>query len=136
MQALPTEIVVLGWSVALLIVQLLLASVPATQELGGTYQVGPRDEQRTPRGRFAGRAGRAFRNLLETYPVFVALALALTVTGRTGGWGALGAQIWLAARVVYVPLYLAPIPFARSLAWLVALLALVAMLLRLFGWLS
>jgi uncharacterized MAPEG superfamily protein len=136
MQPLPTEIVVLGWSTVLLIVQMFLASVPTTMELGGRYQAGPRDEPRAPRGQFAGRAGRAFRNLLETYPVFVALALALTLTGRSGGWGALGAQIWLAARIVYVPAYLVQIPLARSLVWFVSLLALGAMLLQLFGGLS
>jgi len=133
MQPLPTEIAVLGWSVVLLIVQLFLASVPATMELGGRYQAGPRDEGKAAQGRFAGRAGRAFRNLLETYPAFVALALALVVTGRSGGWGALGAEIWLAARVVFVPLYLIQIPFARSLAWFVSLLALIAMLVRLLS---
>ena len=58
------------------------------------------------------------------------------VTDRSGGWGALGAQIWLVARVLYVPAYLVQIPFVRSLIWFVSLLALGAMLLRLFGWLS
>ncbi|KIZ46204.1 MULTISPECIES: MAPEG family protein [Rhodopseudomonas] len=133
MPPLPTEITVLGWSVVLLIGQIFLASVPVTLELGGQYQAGPRDAGKVAHGKFAGRAGRAFRNLLETYPVFVALALALVVTGRGGGWGALGAEIWLLARIVYVPLYLVQIPFARSLAWFVSLLALIAMLIRLLS---
>jgi uncharacterized MAPEG superfamily protein len=136
MQALPTEIVVLGWSAVLLVVQMLLASVPATLEFGLPYQAGPRDESRTPRSPLAGRAGRAFRNLLETYPVFVALALALVVTGRAGGAGALAAQVWLGLRVLYVPLYLTGVPMIRSLVWLASLLALGVMGLRLFGWLS
>ncbi|NVN85829.1 MAG: MAPEG family protein [Rhodopseudomonas sp.] len=133
MQPLPTEITVLGWSVVLLIAQMFLASVPVTKELGGLYQAGPRDEGKAARGRFAGRAGRAFRNLLETYPVFVALALALAVTGRTGGWGALGAEIWLVARILYVPAYLIHFPFARTFVWFVSLLALIAMLVRLLS---
>ncbi|ABD85762.1 MAPEG family protein [Rhodopseudomonas palustris] len=131
MPPMPTEIVVLGWSVVLLIVQLFLASVPVTLELGGAYQAGPRDQPRAAKGVFAGRAARAFRNLLETYPAFVALALALSVTGRSGGWGALGAEIWLAMRILYVPAYLIHFPFARSLLWFASLLALLAMLARL-----
>jgi uncharacterized MAPEG superfamily protein len=133
MQPLPTEIMVLGVSVVLLLVQLFMASVPTTVELGGEYQAGPRDQPRSVKNVFAGRAARAFRNLLETYPVFVALALALTVTGRSGGWGALGAQIWLVTRVLYVPAYLVHFPFVRSVLWFVSLLALLAMLARLLN---
>jgi len=133
MQPMPTEITVLGWSVVLLIAQMFLASIPATMELGGPYQAGPRDEGKVAQGRFAGRAARAFRNLLETYPAFVALALALAVTGKTGGYAATAAIIWLVARVLYAPLYIVEIPFARSIAWFVSLLALVAMLIRLLS---
>jgi uncharacterized MAPEG superfamily protein len=132
MQPLPTEIVMLGIGVILLIVQLFLQSVSSAFEVGGEYKAGSRDDARTVRGKFAGRADRAFRNLLETFPAFAALALALTVTGRNGGCGALGAEVWVVARILYVPLYLFHIPFARSLAWFVSIFALVAMLVRLF----
>ena len=84
MQPLPTEIVMLGVSVALLLVQLFLQSVSATLEMGGDYKAGPRDQPKLLEGVFAGRAERAFYNLLETFPVFAALALALVVTGRYG----------------------------------------------------
>ena len=132
MQPLPTEIVMLGVGVVLLLLQLFLQSIPATIEMGGDYKAGPRDEARALRGVFAGRADRAFRNLLETFPAFAALALALVVTGRNGGLGALGAEIWIAMRILYVPLYLVQIPYLRSLVWFVSIFALVAMLVRLF----
>jgi uncharacterized MAPEG superfamily protein len=132
MQPLPTEIVMLGIGVVLLIVQLFLQSVSSAFEVGGEYKAGPRDEARVIKSMIAGRADRAFRNLLETFPAFAALALALTVTGRNGGLGALGAEVWVAARILYVPLYLFHIPFARSAAWFVSVFALVAMLIRLF----
>jgi uncharacterized MAPEG superfamily protein len=132
MQPLPTEIVMLGVSVVLLLVQLFLQSIPATLEFGGEYRAGPRDETRMLRGVFAGRADRAFRNLMETFPAFAALALALVVTGRNGGLGATGAEVWVAARILYVPLYLIQIPYLRSLVWFVSIFALVAMLVRLF----
>jgi len=132
MQHLPTEMVMLGISVMLLLAQLFLQSVSSALEVGGEYKAGSRDDVRVVRGQIAGRAERAFRNLLETYPAFVALALALVVTGRNGGYGALCAEVWVVARILYVPLYLFHIPFARSLAWFVSIFALVAMLIRLF----
>jgi uncharacterized MAPEG superfamily protein len=132
MQPLPTEIAMLGLGTVLLLVQLFLQSISSTVEMGGDYKAGPRDEPRVVQGIFAGRADRAFRNLLETFPIFAALALALVVTGRNGGLGALGAQAWVVTRILYVPLYFIQIPYARSLVWFVSALALVAMLVRLF----
>jgi uncharacterized MAPEG superfamily protein len=132
MQPLPTEIVMLALGVILLLVQLFLQSISATMEMGGEYKAGPRDEARVLKGVFAGRADRAFRNLLETFPIFAALALALVVTGRNGGLGALGAEVWVVTRILYVPAYLIQIPFARSVVWFTSMFALVAMLVRLF----
>jgi len=132
MQPLPTEIVMLGVSVILLLVQLFLQSIPATLEFGGEYRAGPRDETKALHGVFAGRADRAFRNLMETFPAFAALALALVMTGRNGGLGATAAEVWVAARILYVLLYFVQIPYLRSLVWFVSIFALVAMLVRLF----
>jgi uncharacterized MAPEG superfamily protein len=131
-QPLPTEIVMLGLGAVLLLLQMFLQSVSSAIELGGGYKAGPRDDSRVVRSVIAGRADRAFRNLLETFPIFAALALALVITGRNGGLGALGAQVWIVMRILYVPLYLVQIPFARSVVWFVSIFALVAMLVRLF----
>jgi uncharacterized MAPEG superfamily protein len=130
-QPLPAEIVMLGLG-AVLLLQMFLQSVSSAIELGGGYKAGPRDDTRVVRSVIAGRADRAFRNLLETFPIFAALALALVITGRNGGLGALGAQVWIVMRILYVPLYLIQIPFARSVVWFASIFALVAMLVRLF----
>ena len=133
MAALPIELSVLGLSVVLLFAQIALQSITMTAELGSAYNAGPRDAPRTPRSVYAGRSERALRNLLETYPAFIALALALAVSGKTGGLGAWGAGLWLSARVLYVLLYLAGIPYIRSMVWIAAAAGLTMMLLRLFG---
>lgn len=125
-----TEITVLGWSVVLLLVQIMLQAV-SSYDLGPKYLLGPRDDEREPRNVMAGRLQRALRNLLETYPAFVALALALAVTGKTGGMAATGAWIWLIARVVYLFLYAGGVPGLRTLAWIVSVVGLVLMLVRL-----
>ncbi|QDC01439.1 MAPEG family protein [Mesorhizobium sp. 8] len=129
--AASTEIVVLGWSVVLLLVQIILQAI-STYDLG-PYLLGPRDDNRQSGNVWAGRLKRALENLLETYPAFVALALALAVTGKTGGIAATGAWIWLIARIVYVPLYAFGVPAVRTLAWCVSVVGLVMMLFRLMA---
>lgn len=127
---LPLELVLLGWSIVLLFVHIGLQGQLATRELGSKWNAGPRDGDRKPLGRYAGRADRALRNFQETWPAFIALALALAISGRTGGIGAFGAGLWFVARLVYIPLYLFGVPYVRSLAWLVSALGLLLMLIR------
>lgn len=130
--AASTEITVLGWSVVLLLLQVIVQAT-ATYDLGPKYLFSSRDEGRISRSVIAGRLLRALHNLLETYPAFVALALALVVTGKAGGLGATGAWLWLAARVAYVPVYAAGIPVIRTLLWALSIVGLVLMLLRLMS---
>jgi uncharacterized MAPEG superfamily protein len=125
-----TEIWVLGWSAVLLILQ-VVAQATAAGDLGPKYLLGPRDEKRESKSILAGRLDRALKNLLETYPAFIAIVVALVVTNKTGGIAATGAWLWLAARVVYVVLYAAGIPVLRTLIWVVSIIGLVLMLIGL-----
>lgn len=129
---LSNELIYLGVSVVLLFVHTFLQGGLSTAELGLAYNASPRDEGLQPKGVLAGRAARAASNYRETYPAFIALALALAVSGHTGGLGAWGAGLWFWARVVYLPLYLSGVPYIRTLAWAVAGLGLLFMLIRLF----
>jgi uncharacterized MAPEG superfamily protein len=131
MTTLPIELTLLGWSVVLLVIAVMLQGQLATRELGVGWNAGPRDGDKHPQGALAGRAQRALDNFKETYPAFIALALALAVSGRTGGLGATGAMLWFAARIVYHPLYLFGVPYVRSLVWVAAMLGLLLMLIRL-----
>ena len=70
----------------------------------------------------------------KTSRPFVAVALALIVTQRTGGSGALGATIWVLARIVYIPLYLFGIVYARTGVWAISIVGLLMMFTRLIGW--
>jgi uncharacterized MAPEG superfamily protein len=128
-----TEIVLLAWSVVLLLVQIVLQASATAPELGLPYLLTARDEGRTAKGIYAGRFARALQNLLETYPAFVALALALVVTGKTGGLGAVGAHLWFWMRVVYVPAYAFGIPVVRTLIFTVSLVGLILMLIALLS---
>ena len=108
-------------SVVLLMVHVLLHSSITSRELGRDWNAGPRDEERKVKSVLAGRAKRASANFRETYPAFVALALGLAIGGDTWHLGLIGALVWFAARIVYIPLYLGGVPYIRSLVWLVAM---------------
>lgn len=118
-------------SVALLFLHIGAQAIAATSELGSAWNVGPRDAGERPQGVVAGRAERALRNYLETYPAFAVLAVALVASGRADGVGLIGGGLWLAARIVYLPLYLAGVPYWRSLVWLAAAIGLALMAARL-----
>lgn len=130
--AAATEITVLGWSVVLLLLQIVLQA-GTSGDLGPQYLFSPRDEPRESASILARRLKRALANLLESYPAFVALALALAVTGKTGGIAATGAWLYLVCRVVYVVLYATGIPVVRTFVWLASIIGLVMMLIRLMG---
>ena len=128
-----SEILVLALGTALLLVHIALQILLATKELGAEWNAGPRDGKEAPKGVFACRAARALENFKETFPALVGLALGLVVTHQAGGWGAIGAWVWLGARAAYVPLYLFGVPYIRSLAWSVSCAGLVCMLVDLVG---
>ncbi len=121
-------VVVLVLSVVLLLFHILLQGFLATRELGSKWNAGPRDEDLAPKNAAAGRAARASKNYQETYPAFIGLLLGLAFIGDPTGLGIGGAWVWLIARIAYVPLYLAGIPYIRSLVWLLSLAGLLIMM--------
>ena len=96
---------------------------------GGTSRLadslGPRDDWRPLTG-MGGRAERALANMKEALPVFLALALLNLFLG-TGDLATAGATVFLVARVLYVPAYLAGIVGLRSLVWFASLVGLILM---------
>jgi len=119
----------LGWSVVLLLAQVVAQAVTVTAAIGLPAAMLPRDGGNTPPTLLSGRLTRALANLLETYPAFIALALGLIVTNKTSGMGVTGAQLWLAARLIYVPIYAAGISGVRTGVWALSIIGLVMMLI-------
>jgi uncharacterized MAPEG superfamily protein len=77
------------------------------------------------------RAARALANMHEALPVFLALALMNMIAGTAASMACAGATVFLIARIIYVPLYLAGIPALRSLVWAVSWVGLILMLVPL-----
>ncbi|MBX3579188.1 MAG: MAPEG family protein [Rhizobiaceae bacterium] len=127
----PAEVAYLVLAIALLGVHVAVQAILLTREHGPDYNAGPRDENRPVRG-VAGRAERALRNFLETFPAFAALAiLHVTMDKGQDWWTGFGAALYFWSRVVYLPLYLAGVKTWRSLVFLVSSAGLVILFVRL-----
>ena len=120
-----TELMILGWTLVLALVQIGLAASFRTMETGLSYNMSARDKEAPPPRPVTARLQRAQANLFETLPLFAAAVLVAHAGGREGTLTLWGSYAFLAARVAYVPLYAAGIPVVRSLAWGVALAGLI-----------
>lgn len=123
------ELTVLAWTLVLAVIQIMLPAMFRNRETGVAYNASPRDEPGPPVGVVTGRLRRAQANLFETLPLFIAAVLVAHVADRDGALTAWGAGLFLAARVVYLPLYALGVPYLRSAIWGVAMLGLALVLI-------
>ncbi|MGA9250877.1 MAG: MAPEG family protein [Roseobacter sp.] len=117
-----TEITVLVLYGFLVIITLLLQATGAMTQLGMGYLLGSRDEIRTVSG-IAGRLERALNNSITAMVLFAPAILLIVVTDSSTNQSVLAAQVFLLARIVYVPAYAFKLTGIRSLAWTVGLLS-------------
>jgi uncharacterized MAPEG superfamily protein len=118
------EMQMLWLSIALGIVQLLLAVLFSLAARGLPWGAGARDEAAPPMGKMGGRIERAFRNFLETFVFFAAAVLMANAMGKHTAMSALGAQVYFWTRVAYVPAYAAGVPFLRTLLWIASIVGI------------
>jgi len=123
------EMQMLFCAIVLGIVQLLLATLASVSGRGMPWGIGPRDEGWPPLGKYGARLERAWKNFIETFPLFAAAVLLAHALDKHNSSSALGAQIYFWARVLYVPAYVIAIPFTRTLIWTASLVG-IAMVLR------
>ena len=125
------EIQMLGWAIVLGLVQVMIAAGAVTRERGLAWNASARDGVAPPPGPLAARLQRAQANFLETFPFFAAAVLAVVLTQRQDSTTALAVQLYFWARLVYVPLYAAGIPYVRSLVWVVSIVAVLKLVFAL-----
>lgn len=126
------ELRMLACAIALGLAYLVLAATLVTAQRGLKWNASARDGEAAPLTGIAARVDRAFRNYLETFPLFAAAVLAVVVSGRTSADTALGVQLYFWARVAYLPIYAAGIPYLRTAVWAVSLWGLLQVLWALF----
>ena len=117
------ELALLVWAVLLTFVQMLIAVMGATLQVGLPALAGNR-EGLAPCTGWAGRAARAHHNMIENLVLFAALVLVAVAAGRTNSATLLGAQLFFWARLAYALVYLAGIPWLRTALWLVSVIGL------------
>jgi uncharacterized MAPEG superfamily protein len=126
------ELLMLALSVVLGLVHVVVSAIATTHQYGAKWNVSARDAPMPPLQIVAGRLQRALHNFLETFPLFAVAVLIADATNRHGWLAVWGAQIYFYARVLYLPIYAAGLPVIRTVAWSVATLGIVMVLLDLF----
>lgn len=124
-----TTVQALVWSGILTFAMLVLGLVFRTRAWspdGVMIAFGNREGVVEPLG-LGGRVDRAARNQIEGMAMFLAVVLAAQLAGKAPQ-AAMGATIFFWARLVYWPVYLAGVPFLRTLIWLVSIVGLILIL--------
>jgi|TARA_B100001971_G_C17857527_1_gene366622 uncharacterized MAPEG superfamily protein len=125
------ELSMLFWAVVLTFGQMLVAVLLAMLQVGLPALVGNRED--VVETAVAGRAKRAHRNMLENLVLFAALVLVVQVAGLNDTNTALGAQIFVYARLAHAVIYLIGIPWLRTAAWGISAVGLVMVALPIFA---
>lgn len=81
----------------------------------------------------AHRADRTASNTKENYILFLGLASVAMVSAAPSPLILQGAQLFLLARLVFVPVYYAGITYVRTLVWLAGVIGLIMMLMGLMA---
>jgi uncharacterized MAPEG superfamily protein len=121
---------ILVWVIALTFIQVVVAALVANGQVGLPTLAGNREGLR-PLDGLAGRARRAHRNMLESLPLFIALVLIAQIAGKADATTLLGAQLFFWGRVAHWLIYLAGIPWLRTVAWAVSVVGMVLIFIRL-----
>jgi len=118
------ELKLLVWTVALAFAQMLFAVVGAMLEVGIDELASNREYMPKLTG-WAERARKGHLNILENLALFAPLVLVAQIAGRTNETTALGAEIFFFARLLYVFVFAAGVPYLRTLVWTVSVIGLI-----------
>jgi uncharacterized MAPEG superfamily protein len=123
------ELTCLVWSAVLAFAYLGVQSILFRADYGVKYANSQRDQDPPPPGKWNKRGLKALSNFLETYAIFIALAVATELSGRSDNLTQWGAQVWFWARLAYLPAYFIDVKQLRSSIWTISLIGLLLMFL-------
>ena len=124
------ELTLLVWSAVLTVVLAVIGALGAMLQVGLPRLAGNRENVPGITG-WAGRAMRAHRNMLENLILFAIVVLVAKAIGVSNGMTVLGAEVFVAGRVVHAVLYIIGVPWLRTAAFAVSLVGLAMILLQL-----
>ncbi|MEM7767785.1 MAG: MAPEG family protein [Pseudomonadota bacterium] len=125
----PLEYSYLVASIILFSVHILAEAVAGNLQYSVKDLAGARD-QLPPPNAAVGRCKRASQNMLESLIMFAPLVIIAVETGRANETTAMGAGLFLGARILYAPAYWFGIPWLRTLVWFAAIVGIVMILLQ------
>ena len=103
-------------------VTILIQALAALGRVGLVALANPRDDL-GPLDGVAGRLDRAQINSVIAIALFAPAVLILAVQGVSTGGTLLATQLFLIARIVYVPIYAVGVPWLRTGVWVTGFLA-------------
>src|SRR5947209_19099917 len=106
-----TELGVLAWGCVLALLYIFATAHVRTRQYGLKWNMGARDENLPQPRPIVGRMARAEANFFETFPLFAVAAIIVSVAHLGTRWTAIGAIVWIVARIVYLPLYAFGVPY-------------------------
>lgn len=122
------ELTVLTLAALLQCVQFVLMAVPINQQLGTEVTAGPRDEPLEPTG-IPARLKRAMDNHFEALILFTIAVLVVTLADESSQVTRRAANVFLIARILYIPAYAYGWTPWRSAIWAIGWLATIVMLI-------
>ena len=130
-----TELTMLAYSVALLIVLVLFQASVGVRAKGAIPLAGHRDDIGPATG-FHARMLRVVDNHRKGLIMFAPLVLIAATINLHNSWTVLGAQLFFYSRLVHAILYVTGIPLVRPLFWAVGLAGTAIILLAILGIIS
>jgi uncharacterized MAPEG superfamily protein len=127
-----TELTMLVYATALLIVVVLVQAVAGIVANGLATQAGNRDNL-PPMKTFHGRCSRTVLNHIEGLAMFAPLVLVAALKDVSTPMTVLGSQLFFYSRVAHAILYWLGVPWLRAGAWGVSIVGIVMMLLGVLG---
>jgi uncharacterized MAPEG superfamily protein len=126
------ELTMLVYSVALLVVLIVVQASAGTLEKGLAAMAGSRDDLGEP-GVFQARSKRVVDNHREGLLIFAPLVVVGALSGVSTPMTVLGAQLFFYSRLVHGALYLAGVPWVRPLVWAIGIIGCIMIFIELLG---
>ena len=118
------ELSMLLGSVGVLFAIIFIQSLANIGKFDVIELVGNRENVPFPQPGFGGRVQRALANHLESLAMFTPLILIAHVSGVSTPLTVMASQMVLFARIAHAVLYLIGIPWARTIAFMISLVAM------------